>query len=225
MCHAVKCRLTFVFPVEAPADPSACDRQQWAGEKWAESGGGWKNERASVAAAACHAMNVWMCVRRRSTLKQVAITGLKWRAALQKQCALPAYNGALVIVLLFLSSTRVAQYSLNYICCCCAFARSLRQESACVNEDEECTTSSALEIRAYSISVSCFPGIRQKKNVKSSETLENFNWKTDLTLILMMQINFAIACLEILSNTFKKTVVHTYCSQKWHHYFIMHSWK
>lgn len=126
MCDAVKCRLTavFVFPVEMP-DPSACDRQQWAGEKWAESGGGWKNEHQLPP---CRTMNVWMCVRQRSTLKQVAITGLKWRAALQKQCALPAYNGALVIVLLFLSSTRVPQYSLNYICCCCcAFARSLRR--------------------------------------------------------------------------------------------------
>jgi len=174
MCHAVQCRLTLalVFPVEAAADGSEC---VWpaAGEKWSESADGKTSERVDVCAAAA------------DELKQVAITGLKWRAALSPK-TMP--RRVMAHLLLFCYSSRApACHNTRLITSAVRICAQLAAtECVCEWESEwrECTASRAHtwnQTRYSLISASCFPGIRAKI-FKSSETLENFNWKTDLML-------------------------------------------
>jgi len=86
---------------------------------------GWKNERA----CGCVCGGGRRAQTSRNYRPQVA------RRSLSKNNAAPC-NGALVIVLLFLSSTRVPQYSLNYICSlgCCAFICAQLAATECVCE-------------------------------------------------------------------------------------------
>jgi hypothetical protein len=108
----------------------------------------------------------------RGPFQQVAITGLEWRAALEKQSVRRRY-GALVIVLLFLSSARVPQYALNYSC---AFVQSVLSKSASIQYPTCCFTQyakCALKFCTFPLKKQC--ARRMNHNLDTKESIEHIS--------------------------------------------------